>query len=249
MNKKILFPYFEERIDLALACGPEDAARYQTAFGIDSKLIKITGYARNDALNRISRNSNDAKIKKVIYMPTFRGEPYEECSLTSDYSLDITRLDQSLRAIDVQLDIKLHPVKPLCTTDKNTINECTNINLINNTHNLYDTLAVYDALITDFSGVYVDYMITGRPIILFALDLEGYNRKDRKLYYDINDISVTTPCYTWEDVLIKLDGLKNDRTNEEKIRYAKVKKMFHKHNDFSSSSRAWCEIKKLINGN
>ena len=44
-----------------------------------------------------------------------------------------------------------------------------------------------DALITDYSSVMFDYMVTGKPCFLYVNDLAAY-KSDRNFYYDIDKL-------------------------------------------------------------
>ena len=68
-----------------------------------------------------------------------------------------------------------------------------NIKYTNNIINgsIYDDmqqlLAATDILITDYSSSMFDFMITKKPIILYATDMEEY-KKDRNFYFNIEEL-------------------------------------------------------------
>ena len=53
---------------------------------------------------------------------------------------------------------------------------------------MQELLAVADVLITDYSGSMFDFLITKKPVFLFAKDLEDYCKQDRELYFNIDEL-------------------------------------------------------------
>lgn len=72
------------------------------------------------------------------------------------------------------------------------LNERISINLrnkksivfINSNEDIYPLLSISDALITDYSSVFFDYLLLNKPIIFFPYDYEEYLKNDRELYVD-----------------------------------------------------------------
>ena len=54
---------------------------------------------------------------------------------------------------------------------------------------LYDFVANCGALITDYSSIYNDYLLTGRPIGLTIEDLEEYTKRFGIVFTDFNNYS------------------------------------------------------------
>ena len=84
---------------------------------------------------------------------------------------------------------------------------------------VYSYLHSFDAVITDYSSVGTDFMCSGKPVILFAYDIETYNDNDAGL----NDCFWKFPggplCTTWDDTLNQTFALlKNDSWKEERER-------------------------------
>ena len=51
-----------------------------------------------------------------------------------------------------------------------------------------------DALISDYSSCLVDFMLTGKPVISFAYDLDRYSTEERGLFYDLDDVLPGPVC-------------------------------------------------------
>ena len=50
---------------------------------------------------------------------------------------------------------------------------------------------VASALVTDYSSCLVDFLLTGRPVVSFAYDLDRYAYSERGLFYDLEQV---LPC-------------------------------------------------------
>ena len=53
----------------------------------------------------------------------------------------------------------------------------------------YIFLRFSDMLVTDYSSIYFDYLLLGKPIIFFNYDLEKYLDNSRELYFDYNEFT------------------------------------------------------------
>jgi CDP-glycerol glycerophosphotransferase len=57
-----------------------------------------------------------------------------------------------------------------------------------------------DLLITDYSSVMFDYVVTGKPVVLLAPDLEQYRDQIRGFYLDLEEIAPGPICRTNEEL-------------------------------------------------
>src|SRR5690606_16822516 len=57
-----------------------------------------------------------------------------------------------------------------------------------------------DVLITDYSSIYIDYLLLDRPIIHFVYDLEAYQR-ERGFLYDLKDAFAGASASTFADLM------------------------------------------------
>ena len=83
--------------------------------------------------------------------------------------------------------IRLHPNVVVDSFNEN-LNYCDNILNASHYSDMQELLAVADVLITDYSGSMFDFLITKKPVFLFAKDLEDYCKQDRELYFNIDEL-------------------------------------------------------------
>lgn len=171
------------------------------SFGVSEDKMITTGYPRVDLLFQDTGILKDLGIegrnfKKIItYLPTFRipkGGGYVDCYNTLDDSLirlgdkeDMLLLNEQLSSMNILMVVKLHPYDSFKPTEL----ALSNIILLDNASlqkkhlQLYNLLRYSDALITDYSSVFCDYMVLNRPIAFIVTDIEQY-KNSRGFVYD-----------------------------------------------------------------
>lgn len=101
-----------------------------------------------------------------------------------------------------------------------------------------------DLLITDYSSCFIDYMLTGKPQISFAYDLETYSSKERGLFFNIEDVFPGPICTTFADTLHHLDRALKGEVLESPELYRHKQKMFFEYVDDKSSERLVARIQQ-----
>lgn len=156
-------------------------------FDCGKQRISICGHPRTDVMinsyNKEELNLDCSKL--ILWMPTFRKSKilgYNDIESNDNIlpivqDADLQRLNDNLRANEVKLMIKLHPVQD---TGNIAIKEHSNISLLSHKEftqlgfDLYRLLGSVDALITDYSSVFYDFMLMDRPIAFTTDDYEEY---------------------------------------------------------------------------
>lgn len=181
----------------AIIAGNEFIANvYKESFWLNpnTKILKF-GTPKNDILfdkkrsadfNRIIREkygiSDKARI--ILYMPTFRDSGSTNC-----YDIDCNRVVQAFEDKfheEFVMFFRLHP------NVQNTMNLFSYNNKFINTSTYPEACELYcaaDFMISDYSGVMFPFVLTGKPVFIYANDLESY-RKERGL----NSLYDKIPC-------------------------------------------------------
>jgi len=252
------FPFLKKDIyytdAILIATSEEVKNKISSAFRVPEDRVKITGYPRNDSFflppdERISFVKKildlKSKGKKIfIYMPTHRKEG--KINLKEILLSEISYLNQELEKLNAILFVKLHYYH--AREMENLINDYSNLILVKDElieHDIYNILKLTDALITDYSSVFFDYLLLDRPIVFFPFDLEGYLLKDREFYYEYDVVTPGYKAMSWKEVIESLKKIINgkDSFKEERKR---VSKIFHKYIDGNSSERVFKELIKEL---
>lgn len=133
-----------------------------------------------------------ADKKIVLYAPTFRDAYRGKAGSTSlnklsPYSLNRGLLLQSLRARfggDWCLLNRYHFHLKKFADFKKEIGDSNVIN-VSEYPDIQDLLRVADVVITDYSSLIFDFLLTGKPAFIFATDLEHYVTQERAFFYPI----------------------------------------------------------------
>jgi len=153
--------------------------------------VMALGFARNDIffdsslmLNNFIEILGLRGYKKIYsFIPTFRDvktsiNPFPE------------ELLKKINAYMVKTDsiflIKKHPYDRTLIVDSG-YSHIRDVSL--SVEDVMELLAITDVLITDYSSVFFDFALTGKPIIYYSYDLEDYLSICRGMYYDyFNDL-------------------------------------------------------------
>ncbi len=166
------------------------------SFLIEKEKFWEIGMPRNDKLLRsfdderqVIRDRLGLKDgqKLVLYAPTYRkaADNYFKDSVAIDYGIDCDRVCRAMEQRfggHWKFGYRLHP----CITDRSGIIPETALDLCDYP-DMQELLLAADAMINDFSSSMWDYMLTGRPSFLFAVDLAHY----------IATTDVETPVDQW----------------------------------------------------
>ena len=246
-KKNLLYPYniHLHKPDMILSLSEDTQQIFSSAFRVPKNKIVITGYPRNDIILKNKEDTNQSDKKKIIYMPTFRGKIGTNFDLFLDYGFDMDKMDIFLEKNSVQLFIKLHPFNKPSRTLLNKIKSSQNI-IFYQMDDIYNDLAKFDLLITDYSSIYFDYLLLDRPIIFAPFDQETYLKKDRELYFDYDEVTPGPKAKDWIEVISEIDrSLSNPQLFSDQRK--KVTNQFHTYIDAKSSKRTFNAIKNLIN--
>ncbi len=144
---------------------------------IDKKFIeKYDAYLNSDLdfKNKIL-NRKDIQ-KKILYMPTFRDSGVD---VLSEKILDLQKLNEFAIENRILFIFKFHPDPRF----QKYSNRFENILWFDSSKDIYPLIDVFDLLITDYSSFYFDFLLTEKPIIFFAYDLEKYQKDERPFVF------------------------------------------------------------------
>lgn len=133
--------------------------------GLLSAKIQMTGYPRNDVLvNRRKVVGSSGKATNVLYAPTWR----EDSELESQVE-ELLRVRDSIVAAGYTALIRAHHY-----VESAALAVDPEISFVPRRTPTNDLLPEVDILITDFSSIYFDFSITGRPILFYTPDWDRY---------------------------------------------------------------------------
>lgn len=180
------------KIDLLLSGCRFSDGLFRRAFWYDGEIL-ASGTPRNDLL--CSRSSGTAvqrirerlgvgsSVKLLLYAPTFRERSDQSCC-----DLDFRALAQHLAATfggEWRILVKLHP--HLRASSAALLRESGAVDATDY-DDVQELLLVADLLVTDYSSLMFDFVLTRRPCLLYVPDLESYLARERQLYFDLAEL-------------------------------------------------------------
>ena len=163
----------------------------RTMFRYDGKYLKC-GYPRNDIIFNASEQQKtnirerlgvDANSKIVLYAPTFKenSENKEE--------IDFGELIDLLETKDGENWVLVLRGHHLTSNENKEGLKKANCKIVDGTSgfDMSELLCVADMLITDYSSCYGDFILTGKPAILYVNDLDQYSNFDRGLHFKLEE--------------------------------------------------------------
>jgi CDP-glycerol glycerophosphotransferase (TagB/SpsB family) len=160
------------------------------AFATPFNNVLVTGQPRNDLLSEkysclLKFGLKKEKYKKIfLWTPTYRqaivgyssldGGIYDGLPIISE---NYEKLNSYLVGLESYMIVKLHPMDIL---NNNKFDDFSNLLFLKNEDlenkycQLYEILSDIDVLITDFSSIYIDFLLLDRPIGFAMDDFDSY---------------------------------------------------------------------------
>lgn len=188
-NKKFL-----ESFDFIIVPSETSKDIYFLGLNCPKEKMRVCGAPRLDLFRRNSKEAVFSQLfeyypgeKVVICLPTYKQSRVEKDSIAEDtFSLNVistfdeyNALNQFLSERNMHLIIKPHPLQ---LKDNLWMKDASNIHYIQNSQLLkrkvifYELLGNCDALLTDLSSVYYDFLLVDRPIGLLTKTIDQYQR-------------------------------------------------------------------------
>lgn len=225
-----LSPYNRHRNDIVISTGKHTQAIFAKAFRISENKVLTCGFPRNDVFfDNIEPIQN--KSFQCIYMPTFRGGIESECDLFGRYGFNLEKMEIELQKHNIQLTLRMHPVNKPPPQIVEQLKESSVVKL-DVGGDIYQTINNFDCLITDYSSIYFDFLLSNKPIIFAPFDLEQYKQRERSLYFEFEEVTLKPYCYSWNDVLNQIITFATDKKPVEyNSQYMALKRKFHDNID------------------
>ena len=172
--KKIYYKLNGTNITCSLASSEFISHIIARCMGFPLRRILINGQPRTDALfyTPLSIKEIDKNQFNILYAPTWRQN--SEVKLFPFEDFDKSLLEDFLVKNNIHIFIRFHPAYE--ETIPQDILSLKNISLFSakKYSEVMDYINCFDALITDYSSIYLDYMLLERPIVFLPYDLKEY---------------------------------------------------------------------------
>lgn len=216
---------FSENYTCILTASHELIPLMARSFAVSEDKIKVWGQPRNDGLFQ----KNDCReilgqlfpdlpeyTKTVLYAPTFRD--YGQVQLFPFKDFDQKQLEAFLDEKNMLLFIRTHVAEQGSAAPYLG----KRIRFLGNeqAEDVTGILNIFDCLITDYSSIYIDYLLTDKPMIFLPYDRQQY-LDGRGMNFDYDDVTPGPKPETFNDFLDALspkeDFWKSERTRVNRL--------------------------------
>ena len=234
-------------------------------YALTEDQIVCTGLPRYDQLHR--KNNNIYRIvpdyaefsKILIWVPTFRKHFQSsrvDCDREYPYGLpllysetDIEKLLHILKDTNTLLIIKPHPaqdVSSLATFNSLNIRILLNKNMQDGDIQINELLSQTDAMITDYSSIYYDYLELNRPIAITLDDIGEYTQQKGFVFDDVFSVIKGDYLYSIDDMCAFVKSISEEVDTKAEER-KKVIDLIDDFFDGNSTERVWKFIFEQLN--
>jgi len=250
------------RVALYVAGSVTAAERLRTAYRVDPGRVRVLGDARDDELAEQVRDpAGRARARAAVrgllglapdgaggaeplllYAPTWRDGAQDPAVPTHAEAQAIREVMESLGA---RLVIRPHPLG--ASAYDAALGGRVHALGSDVVRDITPHLGAFDAVVTDYSSLAVDFSLLGRPIVWFAPDLEDYGLS-RGLYEPLEVTALGQVARSWADALQRLEQLfgaePRFRASAEADARALAQR-FHDQAEGGAAARVLAEIRRL----
>ncbi len=243
------------RIRILPAASEIVRGRLESAFGLPSSRVPVTGEPRVDVLSqgtpeerassaraRIEAAVGDlpAGARVVLYAPTWRdGAPDPGVPSAAEWRVIVDVLERR----NAVLLVRSHPLgageyrPPFSTARVRGIGSAV-------VPDITPLLPGLDALITDYSSLAFDAGLVPLPVVYFAPDLDDY-RARRGMYGRYADVAGEDWAVSWEEVAGQLEAVLDDPAPRRARSFA-LSEHVHAHRDGRNAERVYAAIRAAL---
>ncbi|WP_338953167.1 CDP-glycerol glycerophosphotransferase family protein [Fusobacterium nucleatum] len=146
-------------------------------------------------------------MKNILYAPTWRKDSEAELFPFTDFNekeienfLEDNKINIFLRVhpdFETEIDEKLLKIKGIYVLNSKVVKD------------ISEYLSCFDLLITDYSSIFIDYLLLDKPILFLPYDFEKYNKE---IGFTVNYMTHTPgpKSYSFENFKNEIMKLLND---------------------------------------
>ena len=247
-----------DKCDKCLCVSEFFADNYHEDFDISYEKMFFCGFPRTDYIfsdeDILKKLSIDGYKKVIIWLPTYRKSSVGQMKAfniegsatgipTINTPDEIKRVDTWLRENNMLLIFKGHPAQPIDVSIKK---ELTNFLVIDNDWvaqqniQLYELLGKTDALITDYSSVYYDYLLADKPVGLTVDDIDDYIKSRGFVYDNPFDVLKGEQILDNDALISFLENIRDGKDIFEKERTMVKDEIYG--NDYGNYTQKLCDM-------
>ena len=236
--------------DYLVSPSPACSEMFRSAFAYDGEIWE-TGYPRNDVLRSPGADTRRAAVRSrlgipadslaVLHAPTWRDdERGDDGGFRQSVLLDPDLLAAALPS-GSRLLLRLHRN----VTERPTGTRGDFVLDVSDHPDIADLYLAADVLVSDYSSAVYDFAVTGKPILLYAPDLDRYRDAVRGMYFDYEDWAPGPVSTSQDDLAANLGDL-DEIARAWEARYGAFVERFCPHEDGHASDRVIERLRSVL---
>jgi CDP-glycerol glycerophosphotransferase (TagB/SpsB family) len=172
----------------------------RNTFGLfdDATLREAAWLNVDDAIREALPAWTERGRRIVLVAPTFRDSRSTALGIDREVA---EMLEAWCERSNVEMVFKFHPFERGTTSIVGS-----HLHLCAPDSDLYPLMPHASALVTDYSSIYMDYLLVDKPVVFLVPDLDEYVRQDRQFQFDFHEMTPGPKVETWPQVLAALDA-------------------------------------------
>ena len=195
------------------------------------------GYPRN--ITMYENIEKEVTEYKILYAPTYRWKPETEQFMVKDFIKNLDKINNLLEKIDAVMYLRLHPHtwRNYTSRIKNAIAVYPRIE-VSDEKDIYASLYEYSQIITDYSSIGYDFLITQKPVIYFAFDLDTFEKEETTFNMPYKENCAGDVTKTWEETIFSIEENYNNPDRHKELKSKILEKFFpSEYNNINNSER------------
>lgn len=156
--------------------------------------LRNTAWLNVDGVVRDSLGTWNAQGRRIVLVaPTFRDSRVTALGIDDGVA---RTLDAWCEREGVEMVFKFHPFERGATAINGR-----HLHLCAPDSDVYPLMPHAHALVTDYSSIYMDYLLLDRPVLFLVPDRDEYVKRDRQFQFDFDEMTPGPKVQTWPQLL------------------------------------------------
>ncbi|MGZ2368984.1 CDP-glycerol glycerophosphotransferase family protein [Ancylomarina sp. YFZ004] len=244
--------YQMQKYSYMAGCSPLEQELHKAGFNMDINDVWVCGLPRNDYLLSASKDEELTdkhpylNQKVILYAPTWREET-QSAEFFPFQDFDSEQLDTFLEKEQAYILLRGHKEDIKRADELSRFDVSKMKRVIKADQDLfpdvYELLPYVDVLLTDYSSIWIDYLLLDRPIIYIPYDLEEY-KKTKGLFLEFEKNTPGFKANNYKEFEHQIKTYLQKPTEHAGWR-KDIRDMYHKYQDGNSCHRVYNMIKEL----
>ncbi len=197
---------------------------YQSAFRVRKEQVLCLGQPRSDIFFQKKKPAPYFPGKNIIlYCPTHRKEGNQKIEITKLF--DLERLEIFLEENGYYFIIKKHFYH---RNEKEELSSYPHIiDITGMDMDIQRLVMETKAMVTDYSSIYIDYLLLGMPLLFYCYDYEEYLAEDREMYFPYEEVTPGIKARDFNGLLKELELFAINGQRYAKEERERVKNLFY----------------------